>query len=51
MYLRGKPASGSLIDVMGPWPVYILVASVLALALFAALDAPFRGDRRSRREE
>ncbi|MDP8943265.1 MAG: TIGR02206 family membrane protein [Actinomycetota bacterium] len=42
MYLREKPAMGSLLDLMGPWPVYIVSAGALALGLFLLLDAPFR---------
>jgi hypothetical integral membrane protein (TIGR02206 family) len=45
MWLREKPEAGSLLDVMGPWPWYILSAAVLALLLFALLAAPFRRDR------
>ena len=45
-FLREK-AEASLMDFIGPWPAYIGVMAVLALAFFAILALPFRliGDR------
>ncbi len=41
LYLRARPSQPSILDVMGPWPWYILAADALAWLIFRALMIPF----------
>ncbi len=51
LWLRAKPAQPTLLDWLGPWPVYLLAAGAIGLAGFHLLALPFRArrwtDRRS----
>jgi hypothetical integral membrane protein (TIGR02206 family) len=45
MFLRRPPGEWTLLRLLGPWPWYLLSASVVALGLFTLLDLPFWSER------
>jgi hypothetical integral membrane protein (TIGR02206 family) len=40
-YLNGKPSGGSLLDLMGGWPAYLLVVLALAATVWALITWPW----------
>ncbi|MHC4547857.1 MAG: YwaF family protein [Planctomycetota bacterium] len=44
MWLR-EPPPGSILDLFGPWPLYILGGTAIGILLFLLLDLPYRRRR------
>ncbi|MGV9798071.1 YwaF family protein [Mycobacterium sp. NPDC003449] len=44
-FLNGKPATASLLDAMGPWPVYVLIAGALVAGVWALMTWPWERRR------
>jgi len=41
LFVNHKPETASLLDVLGPWPVYIFASELVALLMFVILYLPF----------
>lgn len=47
-YVNRKPGAGTVLDVLGPWPVYLLVETVIVLVGWALITLPWTGLPRRR---